>query len=471
MDTSEIRSFLHEECQLAQRHTLILGVSGGPDSMGLLHILNDLGFSLLVAHLDHSLRAKSDEDAHFVEREARKLGLEFAVETVSVEKLAFEEKLNLEDAARQSRYSFLFKLAEEKKARAVLVAHHADDQVETILMRLIRGAGIGALIGMKRILQPNQWHPNIPLIRPILNVTRKDILEYCAKNNIDYLEDPSNRNQKYLRNQLRHDLIPKLGKMNPNFNQTLLRNAELLKAENEAMNQFTEIAWQTCIIEGKNKLFSILIPAFNQEPLAIKRRLLLRIFQKSISKKESISFLLIDEALAYLSNMAKRKQIEIANKLYLMKENEWLHFFHEQGALPIVGPQMKASESTSFKIPDLVRLSSGWNFSIRLGKASIHRAPNPFSANCKIPNIGLIELRPRKEGDRFQPIGMKKGSMKISDFMINEKLPKRARKSWPLLAMGNDILWVPGYKISEKIRLDENDIESLHLLFSAASEL
>ena len=307
---------------------MILGVSGGPDSFFLLQILHDLDYSMVVAHLDHSLRTKSHEEAIFVEKKAKELGYEFAMETVSVDKLAKQEKLNIEDASRKARYSFLFRVAEEKNAQAVLVAHHADDQVETILMRLIRGAGLSGLIGMKLILQPNQWHQKIPLIRPLLDVYRKDILEYCQKNKIDYLEDPSNQNRKFRRNLIRHDLIPQLGKMNPNFKATLLRNANMLGAENDAMDQYTEIAWQNCVVENKKKLITISVPAYNRQPLAIKRRLLTRVFQQYLIKKESLTFSLIDEALAFISNENPGKQIEVANKLYMMQENEQIYFFH-----------------------------------------------------------------------------------------------------------------------------------------------
>jgi len=318
-------------------------------------------------------------------------------------------------------------------------------------------------------LQPNQWHQNIPLIRPLLRVYRKDILDYCDNRKIKFLEDPSNQNRKYRRNHIRHDLVPQLSKMNPNFKATLLRSAEIFRAENDAMGQFEKIAWQSCVIEGDNNLITISIAAFHLQPLAIKRRLLLRIFQQYMINNESISYTLIDEAMAFISSNISNHQIELAKKMNLMKENEWIYFFRNEEDLPFLGPQMKASESTSFMIPSEIRLYSGWKFSVKAEKIFEDSLSDPYSAYGNLSNMASIELRPRKAGDRFQPLGMKRGSMKITDFMINEKLPKRARKAWPLLAFRNDILWVPGYEISEKIRVEKSGVDSVHLVFSTDS--
>ena len=228
---------LQSECHLEQDLLLLVGVSGGPDSLCLLDVLRRLDYRLVVAHLDHGLRPESADEALAVQRLAESLGAACVVERQDVSAFAEMHGISLEEAARSVRYRFLFEQARLYEAQAVAVGHTADDQVETVLMHLLRGAGLSGLRGMAYRSLPNTWSQDIPLVRPLLGTWREEVLAYCHANALQPHLDSSNLDIRFYRNRLRHDLIPYLKNYNPRVHEVLWRTARVLSDDYAVLEQ------------------------------------------------------------------------------------------------------------------------------------------------------------------------------------------------------------------------------------------
>ena len=248
--SAAVRSFIAHHALRGQ--LIVVGVSGGADSLALLHALRafraEFNIRLHAAHLNHQLRgAESEGDARFVEALAREWEIPITVESHDVEAFARLKKLSVEEAARMVRYGFLEQVAEREGAHAVAVAHNADDQVETILMHFLRGSGLAGMRGM----QPTStypFHAPLRLVRPLLAVRRIDIEAYCASQRIDPREDASNTDTHFLRNRLRHEVLPLLEQVNPNLRQVLRRNARIIGDDHDYVAQRADGAWKRTLL-------------------------------------------------------------------------------------------------------------------------------------------------------------------------------------------------------------------------------
>jgi len=219
-----------------RRKKLIVAVSGGADSVALLHLLVDAGYgNLVVAHFNHHLRGKaSDRDSSFVASLAAKLDLPCERGSGDVRKLASEGKCSLETAAREARYSFLAAVARKHRVRTVLLAHHADDQVETCLFNFLRGSGIAGISGMKPEAHRTVEGIRLTLLRPLLGITKEQLLQYLASQNLPHREDSTNAQPVASRNRIRHQILPLIAEaLTPSFRESILRNARLLADEEE----------------------------------------------------------------------------------------------------------------------------------------------------------------------------------------------------------------------------------------------
>ena len=233
-----INEMLIGPCQLNRADRLVIGVSGGADSLALLTALAADGWDVHAAHFNHRLRDNADEDAEFVQVFCQKRSIPCVIGSGQTPVFAEEQSLNVEEAARRLRYRFLFETAAAKKAAAVVTAHHADDQVETVLLHLLRGTGLDGLTGMA-YRTGTEWHPKIPLVRPMLGVWREEIDAYLEQRGLSPQVDPSNLDTGYRRNQLRHETIPALEAVEPSFKANLLRMSEVLQGDRDLLDAIT----------------------------------------------------------------------------------------------------------------------------------------------------------------------------------------------------------------------------------------
>ncbi len=241
---AKLAKIVPSECQVNAESVCLVGVSGGPDSMCLLHMLHRLGYPLIAVHVNHGLRPEADQEEQFVRTFAEGLGIEYLSRRVDVRGYAEVPSLSIEESARQVRDQGLFDEAEKTGAAAVLVAHNADDQVETILMHLLRGTGLSGLRGMDFRTLPNAWNERIPLIRPLISTWREEILAYLHEYNLAYIADQSNNDIVFFRNRIRHELLPDLEKYNPRIRQNLLRMSQINKDDYAVLQQLASSAWQ-----------------------------------------------------------------------------------------------------------------------------------------------------------------------------------------------------------------------------------
>src|SRR5512141_1018453 len=244
-----IQSILRDQCRLSRDQPIVVGVSGGPDSLCLMSVLRKTGYPVIVAHFNHKLRPDSDADANVVEQTAARLNLVSVIESGDVRAYADQEKLSLEEAARITRYRFLMQQAHRFDAQAIAVGHTADDQVETVLMHFIRGAGLAGLKGMSYRTVIQMFDPELPIVRPLLDTWREETVVYCAANGFRPRYDPSNASLDFFRNRLRHLLIPILETYNPRFRETIWRTARSLESDHEILASILDEAWKACVVQ------------------------------------------------------------------------------------------------------------------------------------------------------------------------------------------------------------------------------
>ena len=456
----KVARFIKDFCEVSPPQRILIGVSGGPDSLSMLDILHRSGFEVEVAHLDHGMRASSAEDVVFVERLARSMGLVFHSEQVMVPEVAAREGLSLEEAARKCRYQYLFRVAREIDAQAVAVGHQANDQVETVLMHFLRGAALSGLKGMTpRAIMPS-FDPQIPLIRPMLAVWRSEIEAYCAGRGLSPLSDASNLDQRFHRNRLRHELIPFLETYNPNLQEVVWRNSRVLAAEYDLVQEVLDQAWRQVVEKTGDDFLMFSQPQFKAYQQGIRWGLLRRGI--TALRPESRDILL--DTVLRLDEFCLRQdpegRVDVQSGLILFREAGSIILAGPQAGFPEEWLQLAAGQKLWVDIPGWVDLPGNWVFSAEIEELQQALDPgdllqqDPFEILVDGSTIGRsLEIRARLPGDRFSPLGLAAGSQKVSDFMINEKIPRRARSGWPLVLSDEQIIWIPGYRMTEQVRI------------------
>ena len=449
-----LETILRDHCKLDPQQPVLAGISGGPDSLCLLDILHAAGFPVIVAYFNHQLRPEADLESASVSERARSLGLPFVTASADVRGYAEAQGLSIEEAARTLRYRFLFAAARERGAQAVAVGHTADDQVETVLMHFLRGAGLVGLKGMEtRTLLP-VFDPEIPLVRPLLGLWRTDTESWCRAHGLEPHFDATNADQAYFRNRLRHALIPELEKYNPRFKEALLRTASALHGDHAALQEVLDGIWKNIITERGESWV-----AFDQHKLAalsigLQRNLIRRAGESLRSDSRDFGFDALERAAAFVDSPAGR-QIDFINGLYLFSESGKIYLAAYEADLPFV--QWPQVERPSVISGQRLELGNGWVLTVEpcpLNPSHFYLNTDPWTAWLDADlTTGRLTVRPRRAGDRFAPFGMGGQSVKLQDFFVNAKLPRRARAKWPLVCAGEEIAWVPGIRIAHPFRV------------------
>jgi len=460
---------------------LAAAVSGGADSLCLLGLLLDLGHRPVVAHVDHSLRPESAAEAAQVGELARSLGLEFALARVQPRALAAARKWSLEEASRHLRYGALARTAVQYGAAHIATGHTADDQAETVLMHFLRGSGLAGLKGMPYSTPLAELHlptlspgsGKLMLVRPLLDMSRVETEAYCAARGWTPIFDPSNADTSFFRNRLRHELLPELEKYNPNIRRVLTRTAAVLAADYEALQAETGRAWEEALDHTEAGAVYFRRAALLALPLAYRRGVLRRAIASLRPDLRDIDFGTVARALAFAEAPPATGKVDLAAGLCLRVQDDRLALCEWHYA-PGVDDLPQLSEPVRLPLPlGIVSIGSGWRArtETREGKSEVsdfgRLRESPDSIHSELEHkhdiwqaffdadaVGdEIMLRPRRPGDRLQPIGMEAGSTKVSDLMINLKVPSAAREGWPLLVNGRDVLWVTGLRTHHDYRI------------------
>ena len=313
---------------------LVIGVSGGPDSMALLHILLTLqekeqipSCTLLVAHVNHMLRKEAEEETAYVEEFCRLHEIPCFVKRAKVEELAQKAKMGTEEMGRNIRYQFFEEVREKEKAQKIVTAHHANDNAETVLMNILRGSGTAGLKGIEPIRKNEK---NVVFVRPLLNCTKEEIYEYCKEKKLQPKIDKSNQENVYNRNKVRNILIPFLEKeWNPNIVATLNRLSELARQENQYLERQTQKAYEDMVLEEGKDSIVLSLKKWNGQDFVIKSRVIRYTINRLLGTTKDIEKIHIEDIIKLCENNVGNKYL-IPNKKVKVLVNKGKIFFLEQ---------------------------------------------------------------------------------------------------------------------------------------------
>ena len=345
---------------------LLVGVSGGPDSICLLHLLSaHFDYQIIVAHLDHQLRPESSEESKAVRTMVEKFGWNCVVGSEDTLTYSRENRLSIEESAREVRYQFLFSQAEKYEAKAVLVGHHADDQVETVLMHFLRGTGLAGLGGMQTCaITP--WHKQIPLLRPMLNVWRSEIDAYLLEHQLETLVDPSNQDTTFFRNRLRHELIPYLEEFNPKIRSIITQMADTLRGDYEVLSALTDEAMAGCLLDSSEEHAALNLPAFLANPVGMQRNMIRHVVGLLRPGLRDFGFQDVERALGYLQTPPNSGQGDLAAGLRILVETErFIIADWKAGLLHPEWPQW-SGEALQIAVPGHTALDNVWQVSAEI---------------------------------------------------------------------------------------------------------
>lgn len=478
---SHVRAFLDHQGLLRHDVTLVAAVSGGPDSLCLLHLLYRLhaagGPALHVAHLDHGFRGtQSADEARFVAETARAWNLPVTVEKHDVPHIARRMRQNPQATARTVRYAFLARVAQATQAHAVAVAHQADDQAETLLFHLLRGAGPAGLRGMRPVVPWREWGstprdrapgiahlPHIPtahaqfplLIRPLLDSTRAEIEQYCSEYQLTPRHDPSNLAQRYTRSRIRAELLPYLTSYNPQIVATLHRTAQICADDYAYIQTQLDAVWPELAREHPGIL------RFDAD----RWRQLAPSLQRYALRRAAFHLLGTDE-LSY-DQVEAGRAATVQGTGYQQTLGSGLVLRVEHGSFLIIksmspdsaGPQehhlpQLTTDHVPLQVPGNTPISTAWHaetsFTEPPGLPTDDRWRWWVALDADTLD-GELTLRRRRPGDRFHPAGGA-GSRRLQDFFVDQKVPRALRAAWPVLATPTQIVWVAGLRADARFQ-------------------
>ena len=418
-----IQQYIINKKLFSKENNLLLAISGGADSVCLFFALKELGYNVELAHCNFKLRGKeSDEDEYFVRELANKYGVKYHVNSFETQKYASEQKISIQMAARDLRYKWFDELLAVNNLDFVITAHHKDDNVETFFINLIRGTGVNGLCGIKA--------KNKKIIRPLLEISRQEIESYLTKNKIKYRNDSSNSEVKYLRNKIRHQLMPLLKEMNPNIEQIITN--------------------EIFVLDGVSKVFQ-------EQMTAIKERLLVQkegIYKLNISELielqhlevilfeilKPFGFSEVDQIIKAINSQSGKQFFSDTYQLIIDREQIII------SALENHQEDIEIREiEIEIKNPLTMKFAGSLDFSLN---------KNPNVAKLDFDKLSFpLKLRKWQNGDKFRPLGMR-NFKKVSDFFIDEKYSILAKQKQWLLCSEDDIVWIVGNRIDDRYKIE-----------------
>lgn len=481
--------------------SILIGVSGGPDSVCLLHILHSmsqkLGIKIFVAHINHMLRGtESDMDEEFVKNLCKELGINLFSASLNISEIAEKENISIEEAARKGRYNQFDLFAKKIGNCKIAVAHNKNDQAETIMMNIIRGTGLDGLKGMDYIREN--------IIRPLLDIDRDEIEEYCRKNNLNPRTDSTNLKTIYTRNKVRLELIPFITRnFNTDIVESVNRMAGLVRDDYLYLESITSELYNECLLKKSDYGVELDIEKINEYHNAIRKRVIRQAIDKAKGNLTSIESVHVDKIIELCMEGRTGAEIHLPQgvrvrksynilKIYvdgeihgkthrnegiyggvLKRDKEKIKFFKKvlvpgitileelDTLLEAVILDKKLFDVEIFKALRYNSLVQFFDYD-KLCQDSLNKS-NSNQDNLSEDNLSQdINIRSRQEGDIFSPYKCK-GTQKLKKFFINNKVPREIRDTIPLVAKGKEIVWVVGYKISDKFKITENTRSILRL--------
>jgi tRNA(Ile)-lysidine synthase len=474
-----VRVYLERYHLLPEQGTIVVAVSGGADSLCLLHLLHQLcgpgkqyhKVQLHVAHLNHQLRGQeSERDAAVVAQLAHAWLLPVTIGSIDVAALARQERRSLEDAARVARYRFLREVAQ---GQLIAVAHHQDDQVETLLLHWLRGGGLASMVG----LQPRQQD----IIRPLLCVTHADTLVYCEQHHLVPLEDASNSDLQFLRNRIRHELLPLLMELNPGIRETLLRNAETMRVDFAWIEEQIDAYWPKIVSSEEDGCIRLSLPTLRKLPLSLQRHLLRRVTARLNAGQSALElrhYHLIEQLMDRQASRATLT-LHLPNHLHVSRTGDMLEFKHvhekltrteglpESVEVPLPIPGQVAVPGTSWiamaemlpeELLQQVRIAlqrQDWTAVWRIlpsTPSTVYVDADKLTDSQENRTSPVLYVRTRRNGDRIQPLGMTY-EKKIQDLLVDKHIPRAERDQLPLFFTTTHCVWLAGVHLDDRVCL------------------
>jgi tRNA(Ile)-lysidine synthase len=437
-------AWVRQEGLLSPGDRVLAAVSGGPDSVALLHLLvragRDLGLSLGVAHFDHGLRgADSDDDAAFAAHLAQELGLPFHLGSGDVRRTARERKISLQMAARDLRLPFLKETCRLHGYHKLALGQTADDQVEQFLLRMLRGAGLEGLKGM-RLTAPDG------LVRPLLAVCKAVLLAWLGREALPYREDASNLDRRYLRNRVRLELLPALARFNPQVKTAVWRLMSRLQEDEDLLARQAEQAWEKVGRLVTPDFAALNLPALLELPPGLNKRLL-RYALGLVAGGQEITGAHLDSLLA-LGRAQRSGGLIDFRECQAARAGRELHLWRRL-------PPPPADAVAVLTAPGVWDTPAGWRFLLNLGPDAEDFSPLPApGAVCLDGGQASLPLtvRSSRPGDRFWPQGAP-GTKKLQDFLVDSKIPRWLRPHLPVVESQGRIIWVAGLRLAEPARV------------------
>lgn len=429
--------------------TIVVAVSGGPDSVALLRVLHEVSLqrmplTLICAHVNHGFRAESVQEAEFVRKMAKELGIPFEMAVFNIPSFMKESGLGAQEAARKKRYEFLISTALAYGASSVALAHHADDQAETVLMRLLRGSGPSGLAGMRW----KRTEKKVELIRPFLRINKTALIELCNIRGYSYAEDASNALVKYKRNAVRLEVLPFLEKYNGRLTQSLTQLAEIVGAEDEFMEEAAEKCFKD-LVQSKQGKYTLERVGFASVPSALQRRLIKLILNYLSADHSVVDFNKIEAVRrGSLQEYPTTWSLDLGGGLTCMRQYDIILFSSKP-------PQQQASYTYRLSLPesrlivDEIGKVLTMNVLEREGFFVQGESSGKMSAWFDLDELVFpLTVRSRLPGDIIKVMGLN-GSKKVKDIYIDDKIPSSDRALIPLVCDGlGNIIWIPGIRRS-----------------------
>jgi tRNA(Ile)-lysidine synthase len=460
----EFQDYIKKESLLKFNESILLGVSGGPDSLTMLdlfsRIRNEYGLNLVVFHLNHMFREEAYDEAKFVAGVSAKYNIKSIIKTFDVPSLVSSKGLSPEEAARMVRFDIMFRLCRELNIAKVALAHNQDDLVETVLLHMFRGTALKGLSGIR----PVSYIDNVFIIHPLLSMWRSKIEAYCKYRGLEPRYDRTNKETIYTRNKIRHKVIPLIEKeINPQFKGLVSRMASILRDEDAFINEIVEETYKDVIIKEEKDKVIIPLNSIQNIPGVIRQRIIQKIYYYLKGNFADFYYEHYQAIDDLIFSGTTGKMLDLPEGIKVMREYERVIF--KKGEFN----RRTDSFFMSLKVPGFVELLNG---------KKIQASVLPYNKNWQLlqrsKNICLCDfskvetplvVRNRKNGDRFIPLGMK-NMKKIKDFFIDKKIPQRERDRIPIiLDKRGIIIWIAGFRIDERIKLGKKTEKILRLEF------
>jgi len=459
---NEVEQTISAHQMIQSGDSVLVAVSGGPDSVALFHLLFTLAgrysLRLGIAHIDHCLRnTESDRDARFVASFAHTYRVPFHIEKTDVGNFARAHRLSIEEAGRQVRYAYLERVARQEKYDKIALGHQSDDTAELILMLMIRGSGLQGISGIPPVREGK-------FVRPLIRQTRSEILSYLYRHRIDFVSDSTNADLRPLRNRIRNHLIPLLGRdYNPNIVKALNRLATIARSDNDWLEQQAQKLLESIAAETAGNRIDIACQDLNALHPAVRRRVIRRCIHKVKGDLRRIRFDHVEAVIRLVGKGPACGSLDLPDRIRVQRSRDELIFSKEENPLRRIRP------FTGLKAEDFVyRIGepmTSWipemNMYLSL---SILPAEGGRDVKASGQNVAFFDmdavrfplvLRNIRSGDRFVPLGMK-SSQRVSDFLARRKISRQLRTHCAVLMSAEKIIWVLGIRIDDSVKLTDS---------------